>query len=276
MPDEPLKDPQQGQDPNKSPDPAAQAAPAEPVDDRGVPLKNVVAELQRKRAEDQELLEQYKALLGQQMTQPQQAAQPQPATDDPAQFFDADTTSALRKLVQHEANQVAYQLMGRAQFTQELADPEVKKAAQEEYQNINNSPLYASLPDVAKEDMAIKAAKVRVLQGKLDAATKAGTDAQLADAARQQAGGASLPGTERGGDQHGEPQNQEEYIKQYIAETLADEKRAKIFQSFYRLDPRSKEGQEKLRRAAIEAYKGLEWGGKTGVAIQYAQGGGIL
>ena len=272
MPDEPVKDPQQAQDPKNQPGPAAQAAPAEPVDDRGIQLSNVVAEWKRKYEEQAQLNERYQTLLGQQMAQQQQPAQQPPQDDDPEAFFDSATGKNIKRLIEREA----YRLMGRAQLAQEVSDPEVHKLASQEYQLINQNPLYASFDNTAKEALAISNAKAKIWQAKAEAATKAGTDAQLADAARQQAGGASLPGTSRGGESPGEPQNQEEYIKQYIAETLADEKRSKIFQNFYRLDPRSKEGQEKLRRAAIEAYKGIEFGGKTGVAIQYAQGGGIL
>ncbi|MDP2734712.1 MAG: hypothetical protein Q8P12_00735 [bacterium] len=253
--------------------------PSEALDETGVPYKNRVAELQRRLEAEQGLNQRYQQALGQER-RPQA---PPPATQSGAYFlevngqkheFDAASVALVRKLAEEIADQKANSIVGRAQLSNEVSDTEVRAEAENIYRNeVLSNQFYASWNDDAKQAIAIKEARARVFQKRYEAAKKGTLSKAQAEAAQVQAAGASLPGTS--GTASPSQTSKEQYIKEFIKENQTDPGKVKIFRSFYQgLDPLSAEGIEKLKRSAEMAYGGLEFGGKTGAAIEHLSRGG--
>ncbi|KKL61164.1 hypothetical protein LCGC14_2198020, partial [marine sediment metagenome] len=110
--------------------PATDTPPAEPLDARGVPYKNTVAELERKLSEAAAINQQYQTVLGERQAQQQAqavATPVKPSGDDDvlAQYSDQDK-QAIRILAKQVANEAAeqtgYRFMQQATLQNDLAD----------------------------------------------------------------------------------------------------------------------------------------------------------
>ena len=225
--------------------------------------------MKRKLDEQATLNAQYQQALG----QLSQARQTPPAQgDDLESQFDEPTrkyvNTTAEKIAQRIAEQTAYRMITRAQMTQELqSDPEIQQAANQEFNLINQNPLFSPMPQEAKEALAIANAKSRILQGRLDAAKKGSTAQALADAAAAQAAGATLPGT--GGTPP--PQgNKDQFIKEFIV----DPQQRSFVKKMHKLDPDSPEGQAKLKSVAEYAWRGSPVSERFAQAVELLRKGG--
>lgn len=268
MPDEPNPTP-----PVVTEIPTPPAPPAEPVDDRGVPLKNVIAELSRKLEDQQKMNTEYQRLLGQYS---QQQTQPKPVQgDDLEGQFDETTRKYVRSVAQQiareEAKQIAYSMVTRAQLTQEIqSDPEIQKVANDEFNILAQNPLFANLPQEAKEAMAIANAKAKVMGQRYEAARKGNSQTAMQQAAAAQAAGASIPGTQATG--LSSSTDRETYIKEFINDPMQRE----YLRKMWKLDPDSPEGQAKLKRTAEFGWKGSPISEKFAQGIEMIKKGGAV
>lgn len=228
--------------------------PIEAVDSDGVPFKNRAEEYRRKYESERELNDRYMRELGQ-----RQAAPPPPQqtggeyeieVDGQKHKFDRASVELIRKLAREESNQTAQSFVGRTQLAQEVADKEIRAEAEKVYrEEVLTNSWYSQWNDDAKQAVAIKEARARVLQRKLDAANKGAVNQSQSQAAQAQAQGASLPGT--GGGNYGAGERD-----RYIKDFMADPVHHKYLQSMWKLKPDSPEGQAKLRRAAEKGWEG--------------------
>lgn len=248
-------------------------APAvEALDAEGVPYKNRAEEYRRKFEAEQTLNQRYQTELGQRVQQPapvQSGGNTVFEHGGRTYEYDAASVAFIQKMTNDQANVI----VGRAQLSQEASDPEIRSEAESIYRNeIASNGFYASFSDDAKQTIAIKEAKARVFQKRFEAAKKGTLNQAQASAVAAQAAGASIPGTVAGAAPS--PTGKDQYIKEFVQEHQSDPQKAKIFSGFYKLDPRSPEGIEKLKRSAEFAYNGIEFGGKTGAAIEHMTRGG--
>ena len=247
------------------PDQGTAFVPPEPLDERGVPYKNRVAEYERKLSEAAERQEKYENLLGQMAAQQRQAAPPSPA---PQTLFDDETQRFVDERSRKIAQEVAYAMLSRAQLVQEANDPEIQKEAKAEFQAISQNPAYATWTQDQREVLAVKNAKIAVLGKRLEAGKQQGTQQALQDAAAAQAAGATLPGTSLADKSKG--QDKETYIKAFVADP---DERNRV-RKMYKLDPDSQQGQEKLRRVAEFAWRGSPVSEKFSQTIEMVRSGG--
>lgn len=256
----------------------AQTAPpaVEPVDERGVPLKNRIAELERKLQDAvtqstsvAEQNEQYQRELGRLIAAQQQTAQPQSQAPDILSQFDEPSKQMVRQIAKQVAEEVGYSMMGRAQLTQELSgSQEVRKLAEQHFQTMLSNPYYARQPREALEEIAVLRAKVdyQALQAK--AGTQQSAQQLQANANQQLAGNTGLPST---GDNPPQTANDKD---KFIREFMADPIQRKFVQGGWKMNPDSPEGQAKLRSIAETAWSGVDLSPKIGLAVQ-AMGGNV-
>jgi hypothetical protein len=263
--------------------------PAEPLDERGVPYKNRVAELERKLQEEKDEKLRYMQVLGQQRTQ---QPQPQPSyqqtasnaddelfndpeylqveagmTEDSKRFVRTGLKRIGERIAERVAERVGYKFLSNAQVQNDLsADVEIQKEAQAQYQALFTNPLWARADDVLKQQQAVTAAKAVVNARRLAAAQKTQADKQNFDANRDMAGAANLPRT--GG---GQPQPTGDEKKKFIESFIANEENIATFRHMDRhFDPNTELGKKRLLETAEEAWLGRGgqfWGGKTKAAI---------
>ena len=251
--------------------PVVETPPAPPppldVDESGVPWKNRAAEFQRKFEQEQQINQRYQVALGQQV-QP-----PKPVQQELESKFDSESQQFVDARAAKIAEQTAYRIIARAQMTQEIsADTELQRLANEEYGYVNQNPLYSGLPQEVKESLAVANAKAKVFAQRLEAAKKGNVSQAHAQAVQAQAAAASIPGTAAAAPSA--PTGKDQYIREYVKEWTSEPEKRKFIRGFYKLDPDSPEALDKIKRAAEEAYKGVEFGGKTGAAIDYMTHGG--
>lgn len=251
------------------------APPAiEAVDDQGVPWKNRAAEAQRKLQEQISLNTQYQTALGR-MQQPA----PQPTqgkytyeVNGEKYELDAPTAKIVERIAEDVANRTAHSFVGRAQMQQEASDPEILNEARAIYQNeVSQSPFMAQWHDDAKQGWAIQAAQVRILKRKSQVASQQSSAQALQTAASAQAQAASLPGTTPSSQT---PNSHDEYIREYVKEWTTDPGKRKFVRGFCGTSPDSSEGLAWIKGAAEQAYRGVEFTGKTGAAIEHLTQGG--
>lgn len=238
--------------------------PTEPLDDRGVPLKNRIAELERKLQEAvtntqtvSQQNEQYQRELGRLLTTQQQ---PQQAPDVLAQF-DEPSKQMVEKIAQQVAERVAYSFVNRAQVNQELnSNQEIRKLAEQHFQTMQQNPYYARQSREALEEIAVLKAKVdyQALQAK----------ASSGQPGTPPANNTGLPST--GDNPQPTSNDKDKYIREYIADPV----NRKMLQQMWKINPDSPEGQAKLRSVAETAWGGVDLSPKIGLAVQ-AMGGTI-
>lgn len=157
--------------------PPVETPPPDPnvYDERGVPYKNVAAEMQRKYAEALERERQYQQRLGAQYQQAQQPP-PQPTqTEDELETFvsqfDPNVQKALRGMAQvlesraeKKARTVAraegYDLIAQLTHNQEVQDPAMLEEARRQRAILDSNPLWANAPETLRNDRAIAEAKL--------------------------------------------------------------------------------------------------------------------
>ena len=188
-------------DPGASPATATQTdtTPAEPVDARGVPFKNTVAELERKLNEAAAINAQYQTVLGERQAQQQAQAQPAPVktVDDDVlnQYSDQDRKAIeiiARKVANEAAEQTGYRFMQQATLQNDLADnTELMEEARKQYGLFKQNQYWAKQDDLLIQDRAVAEAKNVLLAKKSVTANQQA----VTDANRAAAQGATLPNT---------------------------------------------------------------------------------
>ena len=173
MPDEPVVDTPVAE-PTPPPEPIP-APPPESLDDRGVPWKNTVAELNRKLAESEsarqqvtDLNQQYQVALGQQKNPAPAAPAP---TSDLSEKFDDVTTQYIqqeaRKIANEEATKVAYGMARGAELAKVLEDPDIRTEAVSEYNALKANPMYVGKDDMELQYLATNSARATVAERRL-------------------------------------------------------------------------------------------------------------
>ena len=231
--------------PPQDPPPAPPPETIEAVDERGVPYKNVAAEMQRKL---QEVEQQKQALLDaiQASRQPVPADPPKTGIQEILKQYKPEDQAALMGLfneavaeAERRARTVGYTMMTEVGVQTELQkDPEVLKEAQAAYQRLKAHPAFSGSSDLQLQYTALQEAKAAV-------------------AARRPAGGGlpppvNLPGNRGGGAPPPSGDPKEKFVKDWMADS---ENRA-VFQSMYRgkFTLESEAGQKALKEAAEIAY----------------------
>lgn len=242
--------------------------PTELLDDRGVPLKNKIAELERKlqdaitNNQTATLLnEQYQRELGR-LLATQQQPQPQ-ASPDVLSQFDEPSKQMVRRIAMEVAQEVRDGTLHTAQLNNDLSNPEVRKLAEQHFQTMQQNPFYARQPREAQQEIAVLRAKVdyQALQTKTGAGQPAPPSAIPANTT-------GLPST---GDNPVQTANDKE---KYIREFMADPAQRRFVQGGWKMNPDSPEGQAKLKSIAETAWGGVDLSPKIGLAVQ-AMGGNI-
>lgn len=225
--------------------PAFPPVPPEPLDERGVPYKNRIAEYERKLSEQQALNQQYQQVLGQYM-QPQPAAPA--AKPDVRQKFDAETLEFVRSVADEIAEQKARQFILRQQVQEQLADVDVVNEARPIYARLRTG-AWATMPDELVQERALSEARLNLELKRAKAAQTAQTQQQMSQANRAPAAAASLPPTMGG---TATPTQDTQFVRDF----LASPERRKQFRQFYpQLDLNSAEGQQKFRKIALNAQE---------------------
>ncbi len=258
-------------DPGSTP-PAESTPPAAPdplaaVNDK---LAQMQAAFEQREAKWAEERQQYAQMLGQQIAAQRQAAAPVHQASEPTGYFDADTAKNIEAIAERIADRKAYGILGRAQILQDVGtNPELEKLAQEELRNIASNPFYGGLSDDHKLALAVKEAQIKYLKSKQASTQATNTQAALQQAAAAQAAGASLPGTQIADTGSTKAKTLDEYIKEFSSEQANRD----MVRRFYHVDPDSPRGQEELKKAARENWKGIAFGGSVGQAVEILGGG---
>ena len=157
---------------------ATDTPPVEPLDARGVPYKNTVAELERKLSESASLNQQYQTVLGERQAQQQAqavAAPVKPSGDDDvlSQYSDQDKQAIrilAKQVAKEEAEQTGYRFMQQATLQNDLADnTELMEEARKQYGLFKQNQYWAKQDDLLIQDRAVAEAK-NVLLAKKSAA----------------------------------------------------------------------------------------------------------
>ena len=165
MPEEPIVPPVA--EPTPPPEPAPVV---EPLDDRGVPYKNTVAELNRKLAESEsarqqvtDLNQQYQVALGQ-----QKPAEPatSPSSDLSDKFDDA-TLKMVDERAEQKARTIAYEMARGAELAKVLEDPDIRAEAVNEYNALKAHPMYVGKDDMELQYLATNSARATVAERRL-------------------------------------------------------------------------------------------------------------
>lgn len=150
-----------------NPAPPVEDAPqpeAESLDDRGVPLKNRIAELERKLGEKDSTLQQYQQLLGQFATQAKPPVDTATASDPLESQFDETTRKYVEAVAERKARKIAeetgYKMMSQAVRQTTLSeDSELLKEAQSQYQQLKSNPIWSNADDNLIQEHAVAQAK---------------------------------------------------------------------------------------------------------------------
>jgi hypothetical protein len=256
----------------QNPNPQTTPATAEPPKpDLSAELESLKSALEQERTERQKLYDLnvgYQERLGQFLAQQQKPTQP--ADPDPSGVFDDTTARGIDARARKVAEQIAYQMIHRAQLVQEASDPEVQKEAAAEFQLLNQNPAYSEWPQEAKETLAVRNAQLRVAAKRQQ---QPAAPAQPNQAGRQAVQQTQLPGTSRVEDTPGQPKSEDEWTKEWIAEKRADASYRRFFQGFYGISPDSPEAESHWKGAAKRAFQGTAFGGASGVAIEFLSRG---
>jgi len=220
----------------------AETTVTEAVDERGVPYKNLVAELERKLGEAAEQNTKYQQALGYYAQQYQAPApQPAPVAEDVEARFDEPTKKFVTQVAAREAKRIAYELVTQANAQQNIGnDQEIQQEATRWYQALKVNPLYSTDSDIKVWDRAVAEARVSVLGRRMEAASKATAAATVRDAAAA----TQLPPT-RG---NNEPSATDR--DKFIAEFIKDDENRRMVRKLDRVDPDSEEGQRLLKETA--------------------------
>ena len=165
MPDEPVVD-IPVVEPTLPPEPTP--PPPEPLDDRGVPYKNTVAELNRKLAESEsarqqvaDLNQQYQVALGQ-----KKSTEPAP-TNDLSDKFDDATLKMVDERAEQKARTIAYEMARGAELAKVLEDPDIRTEAVSEYNALKANPMYVGKDDMELQYLATNSARATVAERRL-------------------------------------------------------------------------------------------------------------
>ncbi len=252
--------------------PATEATPTEPLDARGVPYKNTVAELERKLKEQGELNTQYQTVLGQyqaqQQTQPQPVAQPVKTGDDDVlgQYSDQDRKAIeiiAGRVARQAAEETGYRFVQQAQHQNELADnTELMEEARKQYGLFKQNQYWAKQDDLLIQDRAIAEAKNVLL------AKKSATANQQAvtDANRAAAQGATLPNTSGQSAVVETKEDREAWINKWQQQW----ENVAMMKKFHRgVEQGSPEWQKLFREYAEEAWNPTIFSGTSAVGSAY-------
>ena len=247
--------------------PPAPPPEVEGVDERGVPYKNVAAEMQRKFEEQQRINQQLLEAVSNRQPAPQEPAKS--GIDDILKQYKPEDQTALRALFNEAVTQaevrartVGYKMMTEVGVQAELQkDPEVLKEALAAYQRLKANPVWAGADDLHVQYTALQEAKAAV-------------------AARRPSGGGmpapvNIPGT-RGG---GAPPSGGDPKEKFIAKYMSDPEQVAMFHQVHKrdgLDINSEEGRKRFRRVAELAYQGEQspfglWGKDSNVGKAISQ-----
>jgi hypothetical protein len=249
--------------------------PAEPLDARGIPFKNTVAELERKLKEKEELNTQYQTVLGQYQAQQQQAQTQTQAVTQPAKTGDDDILGQYseqdRKAIEiiaarvarTEAEKTGYRFVQQAAHQNALADnTELMEEARKQYSAFKQNQVWAQVDDILVQDRAIaEAEKVLLAKKNVAASQQAVTDAN-----RQGAAGANLPNTS--GQSVETPEDKEAWVKKWMQQW----ENISMFKKFERgVDINSPEGQKLFKGYADEAWNPTIFSGTSAVGQAYRE-----
>ena len=260
-------------DPGASPAaPVATDTPsAEPLDARGVPYKNTVAELERKLNEAASLNQQYQTVLGERQAQQQAQVQPTPAKpsgdDDVLSNYSDQDKQAIRilakQVAKEEAEQTGYRFMQQATLQNDLADnTELMEEARKQYGLFKRNQYWAKQDDLLIQDRAVAEAK-NVLLAKKGAAASAQA---LTDANRAGAQGATLPNTSGQSAVVETKEDREAWINKWQQQW----ENVAMMKKFHRgVEQGSPEWQKLFREYAEEAWNPTVFSGTSAVGSAY-------
>jgi hypothetical protein len=249
--------------------------PAEPLDARGVPYKNTVAELERKLKEKEELNTQYQTVLGQYQAQQQQVQTQTQAVTQPAKAGDDDILGQYseqdRKAIEiiaarvarTEAEKTGYRFVQQAAHQNVLADnSELMEEARKQYSTFKQNQVWAQVDDILVQDRAIaEAEKVLLAKKNVAASQQAVTDAN-----RQGAASANLPNTS--GQSVEPPEDKEAWVKKWKEQW----ENVAMMKKFHRgVEQNSPEWIKLFQEYAEEAWNPTIFSGTSAVGQAYRE-----